>query len=751
MNINDLKRILTSFADKEDDVLFDKGKILATIRGEDITLSLTHEDGELCIAEGNVKYKPKVWISSRLAQLPQLAQRIIDYTPPIDGYVNPTGKILNDIETDPSETETSVDNVTECLQECLNTTIPGTTSITYLTSDAGEGKTTIINQLAINQANYFKLKKSSWLLVPIPLGGRPFLRFDDIVVASLVNRLRFRNFYYESFIELIQLGLIVPAFDGFEEMFMDSSTGEALSATGQLMNKLNSSGNVLIAARQAFFEYKSFTTQAKLFDTISSNSVTFSKVSIDRWSKSQFIEYAQNRGIENSENIFNLVSKKLQSDNHPILTRPVLVHQLLDVFSETSDYDEIIEAFESASSYFPNFVDVIIKREAESKWIDTSGEPYKPLLTTEQHYQLLALVAEEMWLNSTDSLQDSILDVICDMYGDTNKMPPHTTRQIKERLKQHALITLSENGNRQYKFDHDEFKDFFLGIAVFSAIQENRTLEFKNLMRKGILLNQTINTITALWKKNNPNVKEVIANFQNIQKNENPTSFVKENCGNIILRLLDTMEHESIELFDYNFNSKSLEGIALENLNFKKCHFQSTSFSQSSLSNCTFENCSFDLIEIDSDHISIEDCSMLDCVISSLRNKTTDSYLYDPDSIVKEIEKLGISTQPIEEIANSEQITKDEDLTLVEKALRKFARTTHINDALFRMRLANQADYFTKNLLPTLLDESILIEVDYQGGGQKRRFKLGKPLEKVNYALINSNGKFDTFLEKLRE
>ncbi|GAJ22869.1 unnamed protein product, partial [marine sediment metagenome] len=114
--------------------------------------------------------------------------------------------------------------------------------VMYLTSDAGEGKTTLLNYLAKTQAKKYLERKSNWLLLPIPLAGRPFLRFDDIIISSLMNRLRFPHFFFDSFIELVKMGAIVPAFDGFEEMFIESSTGEAISALANLLNKLSSEG-----------------------------------------------------------------------------------------------------------------------------------------------------------------------------------------------------------------------------------------------------------------------------------------------------------------------------------------------------------------------------------------------------------------------------------------------------------------------------------------------------------------------------
>src|SRR5439155_5933768 len=99
----------------------------------------------------------------------------------------------------------------------------------------------------------YRDKKTDWLLLPITLGGRPFLRFDDVIIGALVNRFRFQVLYYETFVELVRLGVIVPAFDGFEEMFIESGTGEAVSALSNLLGRLRSAGNLLVSARKAYF------------------------------------------------------------------------------------------------------------------------------------------------------------------------------------------------------------------------------------------------------------------------------------------------------------------------------------------------------------------------------------------------------------------------------------------------------------------------------------------------------------------
>ena len=754
MNGLELKRILISFADKENDVIIDKGKLFAVIRGDAIEADLEEDaDGSLYIIEGGVKYIAIHWIAKRIANLHQLAERILDYIPVQPNFIDPNGLLLEDIEIDPSETEKEIESVTSQLCKSLNKKIFGTSKIVYITSDAGEGKTTLINELARKQANDFKLKKVANLIIPIPLGGRPFLRFDDIVVASLVNHLRFRLFYYDSFLELVKLGLIIPAFDGFEEMFMESSSGEALSATGNLISKLNSSGVILIAARKAYFDYKSFSSQAKLFDTIGGNSVSFSKLSIKRWDKDQFLLYATGRGIENPDAIYTFVKERIGNDeNHPLLTRPVLINQLLDVVGSTEGLDLISNSLKGTSNYFPKFVQAIVEREANTKWIDKSGEPYKPLLSLKQHYEILSLLAEEMWINNTDTLQESVLDLIAEIYSDSNDLNVVLSRQVKERLKQHALIVKSDLNQNQFKFDHDEFREFFLGNAIYYYLNLNKPQEVKNLLRKGPVPYQSIDTIISLFENDNSDKIAAIKTLSNIQQNEGPTSFIRENNGALIIKLLNNQDGQNVVIDNCLFPANSLINNTLKNVLFKNCYFQITLLKDLVIENCEFLKCTFDRLEFNSNNpweINIKNTKIIDSEINCVQNIQGEISYYDPYNINKILKEIGfalIYTEVQKEEVVTKYIEPSEDMELVERALRRFLRSTFLNDNIFKMRLGTKADYFIRDLLPILIDNKILAEIDYQGAGNKRRFKLAIAFDKINNALLKSEGDFNEFI-----
>ncbi len=271
MQITDFKSIVTTFADPGSEILFEKAKLLIAVNGELIDVSITTRDGDVFIIEdGSVSAIPaSTWILTRLAKLSLLAARLRDGVGQTQMFVSPSAKLLPSLEVRPEGTVIPTEDALNTTLEALHDRSPLETTILYITSDAGEGKTFLINQMAKEQAQRFMDGKADWLMVPIPLGGKHFLRFDDITVGALQNRYRFPFLYYDSFLALVRMGVLVPAFDGFEEMFVESSSGEALSAMGILVSALDSRGALVIAARKAYFEFENLKTQEKLFDSIS--------------------------------------------------------------------------------------------------------------------------------------------------------------------------------------------------------------------------------------------------------------------------------------------------------------------------------------------------------------------------------------------------------------------------------------------------------------------------------------------------
>ena len=282
MDIPTFQRILTAFADAPADIDASRGELIVQIRDDLIEAQIVTRSGLLMVIENEETLSAEDWIVKRIAKLPLLANRILTHVADEPTFVAPSGVMLDRLDECPNDEEAPMDDAATSLLTVLGRRPAAVASVIYLTSDAGEGKTTLIHHLARTQAQLYKTKKQDWLLVPISLAGRPFMRFDDVIVGALVNRLRFPMLYYDAFIELVRLGVLIPALDGFEEMFVEGSAGDAMSALGNLVAMLKSSGTVLISARKAYFEYKSLQAKTRLLDTLGGQLVSFAKVALNR-------------------------------------------------------------------------------------------------------------------------------------------------------------------------------------------------------------------------------------------------------------------------------------------------------------------------------------------------------------------------------------------------------------------------------------------------------------------------------------
>lgn len=760
MEISEFKRVLTAFADVPGDVDVRAGKIVAQIRDEVIDVGISYSTsiaGQLNVEEGGQSYEARSWLLSRVAKLPQLADRIIATTTPSQEmasnspFVVPSGSLVPDLSVaSETEGERAVPDVVEGLLDYATHPVPGATSVLYVTSDAGEGKTTVIGQAARLQAQRYKEKKTSVLVVPIPLSGKNFLSFDDAVIAALVNKLRFNYLYFDAFIHLIRMGAVIPAFDGYEEMLVEGSKGEAVSALGNLVQALDSSGTVFVAARRAFFEYLSFKTQARLLDAIGDRSASFSRLEISRWNRNQFCEYGRLRNYGQPEQVYETVAARLGFD-HPLLTRAVLVRRLFDVASDCNSAVEIAGLLgANPHDYFFTFVDAIVKREARDKWLSrVSGEVNEPLLTVSEHHELLAAIAQEMWLSSVGSLRHDILDVIVDIFCETRRKTPVVNRQIKERIKQHSLLASDTSRGLAVAFDHDDFQNFYLGEALGGLLAARVKSDLHTFLSANLLSTVTVEQAIHYLRRVSAPIDSVLAVILAINASESGFSFCKENCGALSIRMAEQIpvRDDVVKLSAMVLPVDALSGRVLEGIKFDSCHFQPTSMQSSTFRQVEFASCEFERIEVDSGNRALEGTVFSDCRIDSLYLIVKDEYLFDPAQIHACLASLGGELQSLNFAEAGEITGKDDRFKVLERFLRVFLRATYVDEEVIRLRLGNAASpCFFDQILPQLLEANILEEVPWKGQGRQRRYKLTRQMSDVSDCLEEAGGAFERFL-----
>ncbi|MBU1245185.1 hypothetical protein KKD52_00040 [Myxococcota bacterium] len=758
MQIDEFKSIVMTFSDPGTDLLFDRTHFLISVNDKTISAKIATRSGDVFIDEGSGEQPASRWIINRLAQLPLLAARLKEMVVTAEHFVSPSAVLLPTLERGPQGDTVHTNDALATALETLNERNPLETMVLYITSDAGEGKTSLINALAKVQAQRFSENATDWLLVPITLGGRHFLRFDDITVGALQNRYRFPFLYYSSFLALVKMGVIVPAFDGFEEMFVENSSGEALSAMGILVGSLDSHGSMVLAARKAYFDFENPRSRERLFDTIRTCSVGFGKLELQRWDRAQFMTYCEKRVIPHPEELYRCAIERLGS-KHPLLTRAVLVKRLVDVATANPSLDKFLDHLHrSGTDFFSVFVRGLIEREANEKWIDRSGDRDvgSALLTVEEHFDLLSQIAVAMWESRVNFIKRDNLEFVADYFSVSNRKSTLQAQQIRERIRGHALLVSSANASSAYEFDHDEFREFFLGEGIARQIlpfSERAKAEVFGSFRRGVLTRHTQHAIIrAVTRDTKVDKLQVVLFLLDVAELDAQTSYTQENCSDIIIRIVSGLQGSGQQFKKLSFGENALRDRKLTGLIFHDCYFSPTSLEQTVLRNCTFSECTFAQVRI-FNSTQVHEVLFNNCTVDALVSENKSREIWVPSDIRQHLEKIGVrfhATAPVKEEMLPEPEV-DAEIRDIEKIVRYFGRSTHISEGVMHMKLGVRGQSFIDHTLPLLLRTHVMQEIENRGGGDQRRFRFGVPLQQLNSAIAGSLGSFVDFLQQFEE
>jgi hypothetical protein len=753
MDIERLKEVLATFADNPSSLILEKGRLVVQIQEELITAVTSVKDGQLVISEDNQPpLTAERWVVQRIAQMDFLADRILSLFPAANLFVTPKGDLLDQIEEVPDEKLQEVSNALNSAKQFLSRRPGGTCSVLYLTSDAGEGKTTLIGRLAHEQAKDYKARSTDWLLVPINLGGSPILRLDNVIAAALLNQLRIRRFYLDAFMQLVRLGYLVPALDGFEEVFVETA-GDAVSSLGNLIKDMRGEGTLLIAARTAYFDFRRLDHQAKLLDAMPNAEVGFGRLGLRRWGRQEFVSYCDLNKTPNATQLHTTLESILGTQ-HPFLTRAVFVRRIADLAKSSEGIDFLQKLSPDVHATFVPFIDRILEREINEKWIDKQSELATPLLSLQEHHGLLRLLAEEMWISKRGTLTLEMCESLSDLFCETENKNPATSRQVRERLLSHALL-VSDKDRNNVGFDHDHFREFFLGEQIGHYLATAAQSDLRKLLRIEAVSSWTLDTAVAYALRKRPDGVGLLRTLAETSASEGPSSYVRENAGALCLRLAQGLPitDRPFKVAEVTLPPDSLVERALARLDFDQCYFRATKINKFMYA-VNFNKCEFEHLDISGD-VKFENVTLSDCAVHGLTIERDGEFaqFYDPDTIEAYLSRIGARFVREQQIVlpTTTIPEDDENVRMVRKLFAVFRRSTQVGESVLDLRMGVHASKFLRDLLPELLNSGILEEVPHRGGGIQRRFRLGRSMSSIAEALANSRGNYAEFLRLTTE
>ena len=751
---SDFIRILRKFADSPDDVLEERNLITCNINGEDLSLSLFEKDEILMCKEDDKKpVRARRWIETRLARLDVLAQKIKEVVK-FDQHFVPVKSDFQSTE----DSDVNVDDTVKSILERLDAPSVYSTEVIYLLSEAGDGKSMIMNRLAYCSAENYLAGQQNPIFLPISLDGRPFLRIDDLVVGILANRFRFRYCYFDAIIELVKMGSLVLGLDGFEEMVVEGKEERVISSLGELLKELMSSGRMVISARRAFYDY-ALRNQMPLLESLKDIYVDFNAYRLTQWRKDEVVvllrSFTNLRGKE--DGIYDALVDRF-GEEHPIITRPVLTRHLVDVIagevSEGKDWTNAIKGITSEKDpqqVMADFVDLLVEREANYKWLVTSGPARGfPVLSIEEHNAILSALAEDMWLSSVEFVrQDYLQDWVELSCMELGKTPAETT-DCREKILHHAILL---RDNEKYYFCHEAFRKHFLGISIAKKIikQEDSYL-LERILSQEIFDAPIVDKIVFELKKSNAQYSNVTEFLQAVKGGASRLTAIGQNVGSIAISYTKLMVPDKVVILkDLFFTATATSASKLSKLKFVDCTFEKLDIATTLVEDVEIEHCTIMVARVDKLRKAKNFIISENSLPSAIEFVGIEELVYNPELIRRCMVHIGglhIDPEGVDdEIA---PIEMDEKLKTLVQLTKLFQRTSGLSDRALEVRFGKRWSKVQSEILPQFERDGILAKREWYGGGGDYRYKLAIKISCFEAAKNLAYGSYDRFISLLR-
>lgn len=757
LNRESFIRVLKKFADSTEDVEVKRDDIICQISGEIISLHLSDDGERLLCSEGGAKpVSARAWIISRLAKLEMLARRILSNVKDDRHFISVPSTYIP-FDEDGSSGSTSRSKTAEAIFEDLKSCDRARTTAIYLLSEAGDGKSMVMDRLARMVADSYLKGDCNFLFLPISLEGRPFLRIDDLVIGILTNKYRFREYYYEAIIELMKLDLIVLGLDGFEEIVVEGREERVISSLTELLKRIDSKGRLVISARKAFYDYAA-RKQVGLLDALRKYEVSFPAYRLSQWGAAEFCEELETFGFSGVESraIYDDLRGRM-TETHPMLVRPVLARRFVEIIADerTSSDSELnfineITKRQDPQAVLDDFVKILIERESKNKWYITSGpEKGLPLIKIADHYFYLESLAEEMWNMSVEVFPEDFIQEWMGIVCEIKQVSPARTSDCRLKIIQHALL-VGENG--RYSFCHEEFRRFFLGRQIAKYVVDSGSCySLTKILDVNILDVQTVDSavfaICATVGIASSEVKRIVQNILAAKDGYARNSNVGQNVGALVLKYLAKIpEHERVELWDLHISECATTDGGLHQIDFSDCHIEGLSMRGGCVRDVRFERCTILAVSID-EKTALKDVIMDDQSVPS-RINLRESEIFNPEKVKSMLARHGVE---FETESGSDPEFEDECLTAFIKITRMFYKATAVTEKTLRIKFGAHWSKCESIFVPRFKKEGLIYETTWSGGGTNVRYKLGVHLSVIQEAYEKCDGNFAEFAKLCRQ
>ena len=740
MDLDDVQADLAAFADQEGDVAIDSdGSFLMSRNGRELSgLIVERPDGSVSVRMDGNDIPYRRFITHELAGLATFAERLTARRP-VNAFVDGPVRVRRAAE-DP-KTGASLAILRE---ECEEAT-PFSSRISFITADAGHGKTALLREFQYSQAQAFLAGTGSYLFWHLDLQGRQLLRLSEALMGDLGD-LRISGLWMPAVIRLMRQRALVLAIDGFDELAAEQGGTDALGALASLVSHLGGRGTVIAAARRTFFDTEDYLRRSGIIGRALRSPCQFNQLELLPWSRIEAVGYLGNIATKSTIAIDpgtayeQILAELGGAADHPMLTRPFLLAQVARALTEYNiPPAEFMRTADDALSGVEAVVQAFVRREVSEKWkFRDTGEAY---LSEAQHMQFLADVAEEMYRSQKDRLELDVIETIAALLLDQWGIEQNRKQQIVDMVRMHVLLVPPGDGNARVRaFDHPEFRDYFIAYALRSHI--DRVMDgapasgLARFFSIAQISDSTARYVCGMLDRSEVRVRRLLAGLQEALAREWKPTFLQSNVGTLLPFVLGGLDLTSKLEFSGPavYSSLVFERSLLRNVSLEQGTFVNVSLAGVDWQDVKLKDCALGEIMLD-ESARFVNVIFENCRVDGLRIQGTDEEIreYAPERVWRRLREAGIRSSRQETLAEAADASPADPVgvDLLRRILRVFNRTMVITDVQIRYRFKQEHHYILDVIVPLLERHGVLEPRTWHASGHGRVWGLVESLDDV--------------------
>lgn len=732
LEVDAIRADLAAFADDDEEVIVDLAGDSVLIRGgEEITFRFVIDDESSLLVDHEGDRLPyRTFLARRLAKLDVLAERLLTKRIPVPSYVDGAAQLV-------SISSRTVDGrAYELLNGACTQAIPFTSRVLFITADAGQGKTALLRQYQHDHAARYLAGEAGFVFWHVDLQGRQLLRLSEALMGDLGD-LRVSGLWMAGILCLLRHRALVLAIDGFDELAAEQGGADALGSLALLVQQLGDRGTIVAASRRTFFDTDDYIARARMFARTGGGDSQFDQLALAPWSAAEGLRYLAavqegGRGFQTPESVYGELLAELGSADHPILTRPFLLAQvsraLLRFDLSATDF---IRGMDDRNQAVGSVIEKFIEREVSEKW--KHKETGEPFLTAQQHLELLGDVAEEMFRSQRTSLDVDIVETLATLRLEQWEVEPLLRQQVLEMVRMHVLLTPAEDDDfRKRSFDHEEFRDWFIGYALkerLLRLADGEASLTNDLLSAAQIPDATARHACSLLERSAELVSRVLAGIVGLVDRELRPTYLQINAGTLIPYLLDHVEPSDRFVVDAKavYTSLVLERTRLTRVTFRGGTFINASFIGADWADVLFEAADLGAPSFDR-AANYANVVLRDCRIEGLRVIDGEDEVreFAPERITAALADLGVTVEDAEgDVAEVDVAVPDGDARRVaRRLLAVFRRTTVLSEDVVKRRLPKDGRLAAEVVIPLMTSHGVLEERKWRGRGVQRIWGL---------------------------